>query len=105
VRLGENQLGLLQFLSSSTRRRRGKYWTAGNDISVEGEWEWVGDPGHAPAPLPPAWPGQQGVGRRYESLEENCLVWAVSFGFNIGDRESSWQGASCCNNLRYICQA
>ena len=40
-----------------------------------------------------------------ESYEENCLAWSVSFGWNIGDNESSWSGASCCNRLRFICQA
>ena len=31
----------VEFISRRTRRRRGKFWTGGNDIGVEGVWEWV----------------------------------------------------------------
>ena len=47
----------------------------------------------------------EGSEAEYNSLQENCLVWSVRFGFNIGDSESSWQGASCCNSLQFVCQA
>ena len=90
---------LLVFVSSSTKRRVTKYWTAGNDIHKEGVWEWEGKRGAAYLVPDFGW-GEE----PYNSPEENCLSWSVSFGFNIGDSDSSWQGASCCNSLRYICQ-
>ena len=90
------QSDLLRWVGDMTRRRRGKFWTSGNDIQSEGVWLW--DVGGA---VPDFGWTQLGL---EESLEENCLSWSVSFGFNIGDSEASWQGASCCNNLRFICQ-
>ena len=33
---------LLDWVSDKTRRRRSKYWVGGNDIEVEGAWEWEG---------------------------------------------------------------
>ena len=33
---------LLDWVSDKTRRRRSKYWSGGNDIEVEGAWEWEG---------------------------------------------------------------
>ena len=89
---------LLSWVSDKTRRRRGKYGTAGNDIHTEGAWQWEGVGGAVPRF------GWTQLGLE-ESLEENCLSWTVTFGFNIGDSDSSWQGSSCCNNLRFICQA
>jgi len=87
---------LLEFVSSSTRRRVSKYWVGGNDIRKEGVWEWEGTNNLVPDF---GWSEDP-----YNSAEENCLSWSVSFGFNIGDSDSSWQGASCCNSQRYICQ-
>ena len=83
---------LLDWVGTRTRRRRGKYWTSGNDIATEGAWRWAGG-GAVPA---------EAV--LEQSLEENCLSWSLSFGFSIGDSEASLGPASCCNNLRYICQ-
>ena len=87
---------LLEFVSSSTKRRVSKYWVGGNDIRKEGVWEWEGTDNLVPDF---GWSEDP-----YNSAEENCLSWSVSFGFNIGDSDSSWQGASCCNSQRYICQ-
>ena len=64
-------------------------------MQVEGVWRWEG------AGLVPSYGWSQPL---EQSLEENCLSWSLSFGFNIGDNDSSWQTASCCNNLRFICQ-
>ena len=33
---------LLDWVSDKTRRRRSKYWSGGNDIEVEGAWQWEG---------------------------------------------------------------
>ena len=93
----------VEFISRRTRRRRGKFWTAGNDITTEGSWRWEGSSLDQNLNLVPdfGW-AEDGL---YNSLEENCLSWTVSFGFNIGDSDSSWQGTSCCNSLRFVCQA
>jgi len=91
------QADILKWVGEKTRRRRGKFWTGGNDIQVEGVWEWEGAGGIVPDF------GWTQLGLE-QSLEENCLSWSASFGFNIGDSDASWQGASCCNNLRFICQ-
>lgn len=90
---------LLDWVSDKTRRRRSKYWSGGNDIEVEGAWQWEGTRGGQVDTF-----GWTQLGLE-ESFEENCLAWSVSFGWNIGDNESSWAGASCCNRLRFICQA
>jgi len=99
----DKQEVLLGFVSSITNRRRGKYWTGGNDIQKEGRWEWEGTSGS----------GKEGTRfvpdfgwseEPYNSAEENCLSWSVSFGYNVGDSDSNWHGASCCNSQRYICQ-
>ena len=87
---------LLSFVSSVTKRRREKYWTGGNDIHKEGKWEWEGTNSDVPDY---GWAEEP-----YNSAEENCLSLSVNFGFNFGDSDSSWQGASCCNSMRFICQ-
>ena len=91
----------MEFISLVTRRRRGQYWTAGNDIKTEGSWVWEG----AETELVPQFGWSEGSEAQYNSLQENCLSWSVRFGFNIGDSDSSWQGASCCNSLQFVCQA
>ena len=86
---------MVSLVSSLSKRRRSQYWLAGNDIEEEGVWEWarlrtrVPDFGWSEEP--------------YNSPEENCLAWTVD---RQQSRESSdfWQGLSCCNNLRYICE-
>ena len=94
----------LEFVGRLTRRRRGQYWTAGNDIRTEGSWLWEGaGPGDQEVPQFGWAEGSEAL--QYNSLQENCLAWSVRFGFNIGDSESSWQGASCCNSLQFVCQA
>ena len=90
----------VEFISLVTRRRRGQYWTAGNDIKTEGTWLWEG----AETQLVPQFGWSEGSQAQYNSLQENCLAWSVRFGFNIGDSDSSWQGASCCNSLQFVCQ-
>ena len=92
----------VEFISRKTRRRRGKFWTAGNDISTEGRWLWEGAERPEAGRVPEFGWSEDG---QSNSLSENCLAWSVSFGFNIGDSDSSWQGASCCNSLRFVCQA
>ena len=95
----------VEFVSRVTRRRRGQYWTAGNDIRTEGSWVWEGEGEGGEDRLVPQFGWSEGSEAEYNSLQENCLVWSVRFGFNIGDSESSWQGASCCNSLQFVCQA
>ena len=87
---------LLSFVSRKTQRRRARYWTAGNDIHKEGVWEWEGT-----GQKVPRFGWSEGP---YDSPEENCLSWSVTFGFNVGDSDSGWQSASCCNSQQYICQ-
>ena len=92
----DKQEDLVEYVSSITNRRRGKYWTGGNDIHKEGVWEWEGVGGEVPDY---GWAEDP-----YNSPEENCLSWSVTFGYNVGDSDSNWHGASCCNSQRYICQ-
>ena len=73
-------------------RRRDEFWLAGNDIEEEGQWEWAKL--RRPVSLGFGW-----IDSPYNSHEENCLAWSVEEG------ESHWQGAACCNNLRYLQQA
>lgn len=96
---------LLGIVSKNTRRKGGSYWLAGNDIYIEGKWEWDGadiiaDDSYSLVPREWGWldPDYQ------QSDEENCLSWTTTFGFGLGDQEGGWQGASCCNSLPYICQ-
>ena len=92
----EKQEDLVEYVSSITNRRRGKYWTGGNDIHKEGVWVWEGVGGEVPDY---GWAEDP-----YNSPEENCLSWSVTFGYNVGDSDSNWHGASCCNSQRYICE-
>ena len=83
-----------QVVGRNQGRSREQWWTAGNDIEREGVWEWAGG-NHIQREV-----GSWGWGEgRYNSPEENCLSWSVS---QTGD--SFWQGASCCNSLKYICE-
>ena len=86
---------IVEYVGSSTRRRRSEYWVAGNDIEEEGVWEWAG----RRTPVPDfGWTEEP-----YDSYEENCLVWSVTInGPNNG--KDGWYGSACCNNLRYICE-
>ena len=78
---------VLALLRSQLQRPRAQFWLAASDIEVEGEWEWAWRGG------PVTWAEQP-----YNSPEENCLAWTVE------SRTEFWHGASCCNNLRYICE-
>ena len=66
----ESEAVLENLLSSTRRRSRFEYWTAGNDIDRENRWEWAGtkeivpDFGWLDQPLP--------------SAEENCLTWSIT---------------------------
>ena len=86
---------VVEYVASSTRRRRSEYWLGGNDIEEEGVWEWAS----RRTPVPDGgWSEEP-----YNSYEENCLAWTIT---NNGPRDSEdgWHGSSCCNNLRYICE-
>ena len=91
----KERVSIVEYVSTSTRRRRSEYWVAGNDIEQEGVWEWAGrgtpvpDSGWAEGP--------------YDSYEENCLAWTVTIN-GLNSSKDGWHGSSCCNNLRYICQ-
>jgi len=80
-----------QVVVASITRRRDEFWLSGNDIEEEGKWEWA----KLRSPVSPlfGW-----IESPYNSHEENCLAWSVE------DGDSDWQGAACCNNLRYICE-
>lgn len=81
---------LEQVLVAAMRRKREEFWLSGNDIEEEGQWEWA----KLRSPVPQfGWTDSP-----YSSHEENCLSWSVEAG------DSHWHGASCCNNLRYICE-
>ena len=67
----EESEAVLEHLISQTRRRsRFEYWTAGNDIEKEDNWEWSGTRETVPdfGWLDPPFP----------SAEENCLTWSVT---------------------------
>ena len=86
---------VVEYVASSTRRRRSEYWLGGNDIEEEGVWEWAS----RRTPVPDGgWSEEP-----YNSYEENCLAWTVT---NKGPNDSrdGWHGSSCCNNLKYICE-
>ena len=82
---------MLRAVLRQMRRRRDEFWLSGNDIEEEGKWEWA----KLRSPVSPlfGW-----IESPYNSHEENCLAWSVE------DGDSDWQGAACCNNLRYICE-
>ena len=88
---------LAKFVRKSSRRHFNEFWTGGNDIEAEGEWEWAGRRGRV---------GEWGwADQARTSLEENCLVWVVEeVGVTRLEREG-WHGASCCNMHRYLCQS
>ena len=85
---------VLEYVVSLSNRRRADYWLAGNDIEEEGEWTWA----KLATPVPQfGWTEEP-----YDSYEENCLAWTVTK--STRDNRAGWHGASCCNNLRYICE-
>ena len=90
VQTREKMRSLEQVLVAAMRRKREEFWLSGNDIEEEGEWEW--------AKLRSPVPGFGWTDSPYNSHEENCLSWSVEAG------DTHWHGASCCNNLRYICE-
>ena len=85
---------MMNLVRSLSKRRRSEYWLARNDIDEEGTWEWallrtrVPDFGWSEEP--------------FNSGEENCLAWTVDI--QVLGSSDYWQGSSCCNNLRYICE-
>ena len=89
---------VVEYVSSSTRQRRSEYWLAGNDIELEGVWEW--------AKVRTVVPDFGWIEEPFNSMEENCLVWTVTVSGSNDSRDSvdGWHGSSCCNNLRYICE-
>ena len=88
---------LLDHIADNSRRRRTEYWLDGNDIEEEGVWEW------AKSRTPVA--GFGWLEEPYTSAEENCLSWTVAVARRRGGQVTDgWGAASCCNNLRYICQ-
>ena len=82
---------LAEYVSSTLGRRRGEFWTSGNDISREGVWHWA-EQRNSPVSSS-GW-----LESPYISLEENCLVW------NVGRGRDGWLGSSCCNSIGYICE-
>ena len=76
-----------------TRKKLNEFWTGGNDVEVEGKWEWSG--GRGPGELSQANPDpdlmltvlrlmvfvlklETLVGESLsQSIQENCLVWVV----------------------------
>ena len=86
---------LVSLVRKNTRKHFNEFWTAGNDIEVEGEWEWAGVRSRVPDF---GWTEEL-----YYSVEENCLVWVVELRTR-GRFSDGWHGASCCNSAHYICQ-
>ena len=86
---------LMSLVHSISRRKRSEYWLAGNDIDEEGVWEW--------ARLRTVVPDFGWSEEPFNSGEENCLAWTVDQTVLSG-RTDYWQGDSCCNNLRYVCE-
>ena len=86
---------LVKLVKKKSRRNFNDFWTAGNDIEEEGEWEWAGVRSEVPDF---GWTEEP-----YFSLEENCLVWVVELRTR-GRYSDGWHGASCCNNAQFICQ-
>jgi len=96
---------LLGLISKKLKRRDTSFWLAGNDIYEEGRWEWDGaevisDDSYSLVARDWGW---QDLAFS-ESDEENCLLWSVTFGFALGNKEGSWKASSCCKSLQYICQ-
>ena len=87
---------LVNLVKKSSRKHFNEFWTAGNDIEVEGVWEWAGVRSEVPEF---GWTEEP-----YYSIEENCLVWVVELRTR-GRYSDGWHGASCCNSALYICQA
>ena len=86
---------VVEYIGTSTRRRRIEYWLGGNDIEEEGVWQWAG----SEIPVPDfGWTEEP-----YNSYEENCLAWTVTARSSFGGSDG-WHGSACCNSLRYICE-
>ena len=86
---------LVNLVIKNTRKHFNEFWTAGNDIETEGEWEWAGVRSKVPDF---GWTEEL-----YYSVEENCLIWVVELRTR-GRYSDGWHGASCCNSAHYICQ-
>ena len=93
----ELRLRMERIVMNSINRRREEFWLSGNDIEDEGVWLWSGRRYKQRPETVPGWGWSNIV--PYNSYEENCLSWSLETGDNY------WRGSSCCNNLRYICQA
>ena len=97
-------VAVARWAEQRSRRRRPEFWVAGNDIEVEGVWQWAGRAGAA-------LPNTGWLEEPYDSYEENCLVGVCTGKCNCSSTDftvqvwslTSWHASSCCNNLRYIC--
>ena len=79
-------------------RSRHEYWTAGNDIDDENVWIWSGRRGLNVPEF--GW-----LDRPLASNEENCLTWSVTISRRSPRMSEGWHADSCCNNIRFICEA
>lgn len=79
-------------------RSRFEFWTAGNDIDKENNWEWSGQ---FKEPVPDfGW-----LDRPFPSAEENCLTWSITItNRRRGSVSEGWHSDSCCNNIYFICE-
>ena len=96
IQTQEKRREVRSMVSSTSRRRRSEYWIAGNDIEEEGVWEWARTRSAVPTF---GWSEEP-----FNSPEENCLAWTVE-SEEEGETTDFWHGSSCCNNLKYICEA
>ena len=72
----EESEAVLEYLLSTTRRRsRLEYWTGGNDIEKENNWEWSGTKGSVPKF---GW-----LDEPFPSAEENCLTWSITIASRL----------------------
>ena len=86
---------LVKLVRKNSRRNLNEFWTAGNDIEVEGVRDWAGLRSEVPVF---GWTEEP-----YYSIEENCLLWVVELRTR-GRYSDGWHGASCCNSAEFICQ-
>ena len=87
----EESEAVLEYLLSTTRRRsRLEYWTGGNDIEKENNWEWSGTKGSVPKF---GW-----LDEPFPSAEENCLTWSIT----IVNRYVGNGGGLICQ--QFMCQ-
>ena len=66
---------LSNLVETISQRHFNEFWTSGNDIEVEGAWQWAGlgegERGRSQVPSF-GWSEES-----FRSVEENCLVWVV----------------------------